>query len=341
MRNKGEMKTKIELKKVLLLIGIIICLVIFIYFFTSTNENVTEMGIKSIFFEKPIACNEDTNAHTTLAVPTQITKIGEDYFIVDCYNNQIITSEVLESPLSEWRVLTGSINRGHTIASDGEVYLADDTENNQVLIFEKVDGLFYITQYFSDIGNRPHCVEYDEDTNQFYVLSSMSGEIYIFVREKDSSQVILEKVVAFPELRTSYVRSLSIIDGDIYLVSGNGSINVVSTRSWEIESSFPVPDELYGMIQVKKIDNYFYITVSTDINGNQDYATILRVKDLEDLEDGNYEIIYDQFLEGGTPYYISTFDGSYFLTEHRVNGIGVWRFDVNEDHIINQEIIFP
>lgn len=82
------------------------------------------------------------NPYSSLSVPTQINKIGEDYFLVDCYHNQILTSTSMDTPLEEWYVVTDQINRGHTIAGDGTVYLADDTENHRILIFEKKSGAF-------------------------------------------------------------------------------------------------------------------------------------------------------------------------------------------------------
>ncbi|MFR1660511.1 hypothetical protein [Gallintestinimicrobium sp.] len=120
------------------------------------------------------------NVQPSLSVPTQITKIGDDYFLVDCYHNQILTSKTPDAPLTDWYVMTDQINRGHTIAGDGTVYLADDTENNRVLIFEKQDGQFCLTQLFNEIGTRPHYVVYDETEKRFYVLSSMTGQLYVF-----------------------------------------------------------------------------------------------------------------------------------------------------------------
>ncbi|MDE5596462.1 MAG: hypothetical protein K2J04_01355, partial [Lachnospiraceae bacterium] len=97
-----------------------------------------------------------TNPYSDLSVPTYITKVDDTYFIVDCYHNQVIYHENLSAPLNEWHVVTDEINMGHTLASDGIVYLVDDTENNRILIFEKKDGRFLHTQTFSEIGNRPH-----------------------------------------------------------------------------------------------------------------------------------------------------------------------------------------
>lgn len=288
-----------------------------------------------------VPCGTVKNIQPALSVPTQITKIGPDYFIVDCYHNQILTSPSLTLPLTEWYVLTDRINRGHTIAGDGVVYLADDTENNRILIFEKKDGRFYLTQTFDDIGIRPHYVVYDEDTSRFYALSSMTGELYVFRRLKNSSAVALEKILSVPELEGIYVRSFTIDGEDVYFVSGNRSILRARKKDLKILESWPVADEIAGMVQLTKIQDYFYITVSTDLYGSQDYATILRTKDLGGLSSGSWEDIYSFFIGGGTPYYISAFDGHYYLTEHRIPGHGVWEFDVESNTLQNIRTLFP
>ena len=55
------------------------------------------------------------NVQPSLSVPTQITKIGDDYFLVDCYHNQILTSKTPDAPLTDWYVMTAQINRGPTL----------------------------------------------------------------------------------------------------------------------------------------------------------------------------------------------------------------------------------
>ena len=78
------------------------------------------------------------NIYPTLSVPTDITFIDGNYYIVDCYHSQIIYNDDLTSPLTDWSVLTDNASSGyslgHTIVSDGSVMLADDTENNRVLV---------------------------------------------------------------------------------------------------------------------------------------------------------------------------------------------------------------
>ena len=221
------------------------------------------------------------------------------------------------------------------VAGDGEVWLADDTENNRILIFEQENGRFIHTQTFSDIGIRPHYIVYDEKTRCFYALSSMTGELYVFAREKDSTRMVLKDIRSIDKLNGIYVRSFTIMGDAIYFVSGNSTIIRARLSDLKILEEYPVPPEIAGMVQLIKIEDYYYITVSTDADFNQDYATFIRTKDLRSLADGDYEDIYSYFIGGGTPYYITAFDGHYYLTEHRLPGHSVWQFDVEDNEIIN------
>lgn len=316
------------------------CLIGVLLYLTDTDkpEYLPESAASAIVPEEA----PPRNTHSYLSVPTQITKIGEDYFLVDCYHDQILTSTSLDTPLEEWYVMTDQINRGHTIAGDGIVYLVDDTENNRILVFEKAGQRFNLTQTFEDIGIRPHYVVYDEDSRRFYVLSSMTDELYVFYREKRSSDVFLEKILSVPELNNVYVRSFTIDNNDIYFVACNGTILRTRKKDLAVLDRWTISAEYAGMVQISKIQNYFYITVSTDIAGNADSATIIRVEDLEQLADDSFESLYSYFTQGGTPYYISYFDGSCFLTQHCMNpGTGVWRFQVTDDGLDDVQVLYP
>lgn len=353
--NCSEMRVnvkKIKLYKIswfryFIMIGsmVIIGLMIASTFHTSEPKPITEYLQMSELVEETAltaAMQEEIllNPYTDLSVPTYITKINDTYFLVDCYHDQVIYHDNLEDPLSMWQVMTNDMNKGHTIASDGTVYLIDDTENHRILVFEQKEDKFLHTQTFSDIGNRPHYIIYDDRTDTFYVWSSMSGEMYLFRRNPDDTRMYLTEIRRIDSLDNVYVRSFSIIDGDIYFVSGSSSILRADLDTFEILDTYPVPDSMAGMIQLTKIEDYYYITVSTDITGNQDYATILRTQDLSALNSGGYEDIYSLFIGGGTPYYITFFDDAYYLTEHRLPGHSVWRFQVTDNEITNVESIY-
>ncbi len=276
------------------------------------------------------------NYDSVLSVPTYVTKVDDTYFIVDCYHNRIIYSKEWGIPLDQWYILTGDVTQPHTLASDGTVYITDDTENNRILVFEKSGEKFINTQVFYNVGNRPHYTVYDKASDTFYVWSSVTGELYCFRHTKDSGRIYLTEIKKIDVLDGIYVRSFSIIDGEIYFVSGVSSQGVAakiyrcSLDDLSIIESYDVPNDLAGMVQITKISDYYYITISTDLSGNQDAATIVRTKSLKSLASSDYEDIYSTyFIGGGTPYYISEVDGTYYLTEHRLKGHSIWTFTVD------------
>ena len=283
----------------------------------------------------------------TLSVPTYITQIDGVWFIVDCYHDRVIYSEELGLPIEDWKIMIGMTSQPHTIASDGKVYLLDDTENNRVIVFEKANGRFIATQYFEDIGDRPHYTVYDEKTSTFYVWSSESGEMYLFRHTKDSTKMYLTEIRKIDQLSNLYVRSFTIIGDEILFVSGisedrsPGTILKCDLNTFTVKQSYTVPDELAGMVQIMPIEDKFYITISTDLYGNQDYATIVRTSSLEDLSEGRYEDIYsDYFVGGGTPYYISQVGDTYYLTEHRLPGHSIWSFKTKDGEITDVTALY-
>ncbi len=284
---------------------------------------------------------DKVNSYDRLSVLTQLNRIDGTYFLVDCYHDQILYHTNLQDPVSAWSVMTRDMSRGHTIASDGTVFLADDTENARILVFEKAGEDFVLTQVMEDMGVRPHYVIYNEADQIFYVWSSMTGEMYRLKREAETGRVYLHDILQVEALNGVYVRSFYIEGDSIYLISGNAAITVVDKDTFEIKETIPVPESIAGMANLIHIGNYYYITVSTDLQGNQDAATFIRTRDLHDLKDGDYEDIYSLFIGGGTPYYITKLDNTYYLTEHRIEGHALWSFQVDEnDNIINVTPIY-
>ena len=338
-QNKRRRSTLLVLSIVLSAV-IILLLIHAISQFPARNRQTEVIAYSDLEQISDTYVTSSANPYTDLSVPTYITKIDDLYFLVDCYHNQIIYHDNLTDPLTDWLVMTDEIDRGHTIAGDGQVYLVDDTENNRILVFEKADGGFIHTQTFTDIGNRPHYIIYDAPTETFYAWSSMSGEMYLFRHDPGDSRMYLSEIRSIEQLDNVYVRSFTIMDDEIYFVSGNSSILRVDLDTFKLLEAYPVPDSMAGMIQLTKIGDYYYITVSTDITGNQDYATILRTRDLSDLVQGNYEDVYENFIGGGTPYYITAFDNAYYLTEHRLPGHSVWRFRVQDNEITDTETVY-
>lgn len=280
------------------------------------------------------------NGYTYLLMPTQIKKIAGTYFIVDCNHNQVIYSDNLGKELRYWNVMTRNAKSPHALTSDGEVYMVADTDNNRLLTFRKSYGVFYPIETFENVGIRPHFVDYDYETGQFYAWSSMTGEMYIYERKPGTNQLLLAEIKAVPELDGCYVRSFTLL-GDVILFPAveRSSIVMVKKDTFEIINEYPVPDAIAGMVQVSIVDDYFFITVSTDRMYNPNTSTVIRAKSLEDLAIGNYTSLYRTFGNNGTPYYVSNFDGSYYMI-HENAAPNIYRFHAKDGKIFDVKGMF-
>jgi hypothetical protein len=301
--------------------------------------------------ETKLELNNGCNQYTSLSIATYITKIDDMYFIADCYHDQIIYNDNLDDKIENWKVLTNEVHYAHSIAYDGNVILIDDTENNRLMAFQKIDGEYVHTQTLENIGMKPHYVQYDKETDSFMAWSSITGEMYIIKRSKKATELgiyplYIDNIYKIDELYGVYVRSFTIMDDGIYFVSGHNNEKIIKAvidkdnNCFEIVNEYKVTPEIAGMVQITKIEDYYYITVSTDNQENQDYATIIRTDNLEKLATGDYEDIYAQFgISGGTPYYINEIEGRYYMAHHRTND-NIIAFDVIDNVIENVKIIY-
>lgn len=313
----GGMEIKMNLTaKKFKRIGFLFLVVIIFTFF---------MGCKTL--------NKEERWEDTLYTPTMVQKIDDTYFIIDCWHHRVIYNDNLVDNISKWNTLTDEIKGGHSIASDGELYLIDDTDNSMIRVFIKGDNGFSQIQVIEEVNNRPHFILYDDVTDYFYAICSTSGEVLI-LSNKNGKIVIVDKVV-IEELSKSYTRSFNIIDGKFYTVSGNGFINIINylDMSFDVQESYKVPDELFGMNYITKIEDYFYITSYTNLMGEIS-PKFVRIKDLSMLEESKYEDLYEIFGFIGTPYYINNFDNMYFITEIDASS-GVKSFEVINNEIMN------
>lgn len=317
---------------------------------TDVEENISEKISYESMISEPVV-NGQKNTYDTLNVATYITKIDNTYFIADCYHDQIIYHDNITDPLTEWRVLTDEVHYAHTIASDGTMILIDDTENNRLMVFQKTDEGYVHTQKLENIGMRPHYVQYDEKNHVFMAWSSITGEMYLIKRARQTDAngiypLYVDKVLKIDKLFGVYVRSFTVMEDGIYFVSGHNNQKIIkavindSGDRFDIVQEYDVADKIAGMVQISKIDDFYYITISTDNQENQDYATIIRTDSLEKLSGGEYEDIYGQFgLSKGTPYYITEIEGRYYMAHHRTSE-NITAFDVNDNRIENVEVIY-
>ncbi|WP_339268388.1 ABC transporter ATP-binding protein [Paenibacillus sp. FSL K6-1330] len=250
-----------------------------------------------------------------LFTPTSIEKIGDEYFIVDCWHHRVIYNQNLQDPIGSWKSISDNMGDPHTISSDGSIYLIEDTLGDEVRVFQRNGEGFLQSQIVERIGQRPNKIFYDADKERFYGISAMSQ--HVFVLKKVGLELLTEKVIRLGYLMEgSYIRSIRLIEGELYFVSGPGKIIVANymNSSFDFLREYKVPFELRGMNDIIKVGSYFYLTVYQ--NGNGDIAPkIVRIKDLKDLENSLYEDIGGVLGIKGVPYNFSEIDGRTFLTE--------------------------
>lgn len=288
-----------------------------------------QLGASDSYSENPY------NDIKNLKLPSQLTRQGEFYFIVDTYNDQVLYASDLWKPVREWRVMDRKLNRPHAVASDGTVYLVVDTDNDRVLCYEYVKGRFQNTQRFDDVGTRPHYIQYDAVSESFFVWSSVTGDMYIIRRRPENNHMYVEEIRHIYELDGFYVRSFSIEGDEVLFPSGNNGYMIVADKgTLRVKNRYPVPMDISGMAFAKKIGSYYYMTVSTDENLSHKNARVIRTQNLQSLSQGLYEDVTGYFKEIRIPYYIDRINGSYYMTGHEGKK-NVYKFSVVEDEIVN------
>lgn len=274
------------------------------------------------------------NAYKELKTATSISRQGEYYFITDTYHNQVIYSNALETPITQWKVMTQDVELPHGVASDGDVYLALDTERDRVVIFEWKNGGFRNTQLLEHIGTRPHYIQYMPDEQAFYVWSSMTGDMYILQKNTEGI-VCIKEVRHIYELEDQYVRSFSMMGDYILFPSGTNRYMILAKKdTFEVVERYPITDDIAGMAHVMYIDGYYYLSISTDYYADQSKAKLIRTPDLNSLQSGAYEDVSACFPQMGVPYYFERINGNYYLTNHGTK-CAIYLFTVRDNTICN------
>ncbi len=297
-------------------------------------RRAVRLTVSDISYENPV------NPYDRLKVPAQIVRIGDWYFITDCYHNQVLYTAGMGTAVKDWKVMATDVEQPHGIAGDGQVYLVLDTENDRVLVFEWKKGRFQNTQRLDGMGRRPHYIVYDEPTESFFIWSSLTGEMYIVKKEPESGVMYLAEIRKIKELDGFYVRSFTIMGDQILFPSGNNCyITLADKHTLEVQARFPVTGEVSGMACIIPAGGYFYMTVSSDLNYNQNAATMIRSSNLLLMAQGIYENVYSAFPEKGIPYYINHMNGAYYMTSAGTRHT-VWRFQVTDEGIQDVRAIY-
>lgn len=251
--------------------------------------------ISCFFVAKPASAQ---NWKGRLYTPTQFVRLGDLYFIVDCWHNRILYSPTLQPDISRWKLLDDDLAGPHSIDTNGRLVVVEDTGRHTLKVYLRGGMHFKHIQTIDNVGGRPHRVIFDKPTNSFYVIGSTTQTISRLTAREDGTglNLLYTKTLAF--LEGAYTRSMTIIDDAMVFVSGPGKVIKTTYRddSYRVLEEYTVPEGLGSMNDVFYSGNYFYLTATP--------TRIIRVKTLDDLKQGVFEDVYEKLGLKGTPYYL-------------------------------------
>ncbi len=272
-----------------------------------------------------------------LYTPTIISNLNGIYVIQDCWQGRIIYSKNLTKDLSKWKTISEDVSSGHSMASNGDVLVLDNSNADLIYICRELNGDLVKIQDIS-IANRPHFVLWDDNTEMFYVFSSYYGQITVLALSDDNKYSIVNTIFLD---NIVYMRSASIIEGYLYIPDAFGSIHKIDyLNGFDEIDSYIVDDEIGGMNQITKIQDYYYLTIYSGSNFDLSQPSrIIRAQNITDFTTGQYEDITNTFDIKGTPYFISEIGNDFFITQiDKANG--VCKFNVVDNEIKNVKWIF-
>lgn len=219
------------------------------------------------------------------------------YFIVDCFHHRILYNDNLTDDIVEWTTIDYEFAGCHSIASDGNIFVVDNTGRNEVLVF---DSTFKRVQTIPNVGHRPHKVIFKN--NRFYVLSSGTQTVYCY--KVVDNRLVLEFSRRMDFMGYAYCRSVKIIDGHMYFATDTPNViykvNYLDD-SFNLVESYQLPSNITFLVDVDYYNGHFYVTNYTDINKSTDLVNFTSVYTELDLQD--------------IPYFTSVIDGKLFFTE--------------------------
>ncbi len=275
------------------------------------EQGITEYTIYLQQREKFQRINEKNAYVNYLYSPTYMTKIGELYFIVDCWHHRVIYSPDFKRKIAKWEILDDTLQGPHSIASDGEVYIVDDTDHGEVCVYYKREEGFVKVQTIYGLGFRPHKCIYDKKRKCFYVLLSSSCEIAV-LRNKNG-EVRIEDILKI-ETDSWYARSIKLIDDKLFAVCRNGCIYELELDSslLKIINQYKLPEKYAGINDVEKVGGSYYISVYTDLAGKY-VSRLIKMRNL--CDSNSIEDITEGLGIKGVPYFFSHIDGRLCITE--------------------------
>lgn len=250
---------------------------------------------------------EAQNYRQKLYSPTQICRIGSHYFIVDCWHHRILYSKRPDHPLGNWRILDDDLAGPHSIASDGQLYVTEDTGRHALKVYRQAAADSFVpVQTLPDIGRRPHRSRYDASHDLFIVLGSLDQSLHLLGCQHNRLQRLQQLWLA--ELQGQYCRSFTLHQGLIYVL-GSREILLCRIEQRQLRSTgqrIALPAACHGSNDLYFLDNERSILTATP-------GKAFLFEHPDALARGEFTDISAAFR--GTPYYLEVFDNQLWIPE--------------------------
>jgi hypothetical protein len=218
-------------------------------------------------------------------------------------------AHALHRELSRWRTLDNALAGPHSIASDGEIYVAEDTGRHAVCVYKPRGSRWDKIQRIERVGVRPHRTRYDHRHGEFQIVSSNSQTWTVLTRDRHG-KLVRKHEQSLPFLEGKYTRSFTPHDGELYFVSGPERICVARREGQDVRlhRTYRVPKSLGSMNDLYFAPGgWIYLTATPGV--------IVRTRSLEKLVGGDYENVTTPLKLRGTPYYLSEVGGRIVVPE--------------------------
>lgn len=308
------------MKKIIIILSITLIAALGLFPINSPEKD-QEIEVPQVKSVNTLAAEDQPEWWNRLYTPTQITKLGDKHFIVDCWHNRVIWSYDLETPIEQWGVVDSELGNPHSIDSDGRYYAVENTNYQEVRFYEFTDGSFTQVDALKNLGLKPHRVRYDHDRGFFIVLSADSGIMYHIKMIDGKAQILSEHKIPMIDYEQSmHIRSFSIIDEQvIFTATPAQKVGVIITDlDYNLIRTIVPADDFKSMDDVFEIDGKLLVT-----------ATPNAITVLDSIDQiATAKNVHEKFGFKGTPYYFSMIDGELFIPEiGDYSRISRWSFD--------------
>jgi len=297
-------------------------------------------------------------------MPTQIffDHVNKQRIVSDFANSRLVYAAFSKENWQEYN--PEKLGQVHAVAyhPESRKYFAVDTSNNSIVSFDSLGNSKSEFSSFKQIGNidlglRPHDITYNYNDGFIYVLLNTGllrfkpTNVYdefenVELLTKSEIQTQLQTKYSDKYFRTGYMRALTIVNGEIFLINSTQG-NVIripefeSPESWEIyfnkarnkkyaeKGSFAQ----HGLIlnDVTYFDgwwygsNYYASKASNYISDNSvSEFKLIRWKNWKDFENSIWQDLSIYVHPESIPYYLSKHENKLFLAMfHAGNDAGV------------------